>query len=381
MKAQGFRFEVSERAGEARAARLETPPGRIDTPAFMPVATYGAVRGVLPEELRALGAQILLANTYHLHERPGEQTVRALGGLHGFTGWRGPWLTDSGGFQITSLADRVDVQEDGVAFVSPLDGRTRQLRPEDAVAVQEALGADVAMVLDECLPTETRIAGADAIDDPGRARAAMERTGRWAQRSLAARSRPDQALFGIVQGGADAELRAESAAGLAALGFDGYAHGGLGLGEPAEVRGEIIAAAQAQLPGDVPRYLMGIGRPEDLLAGVAAGVDLFDCVIPTRHGRHGLLYTAAGVISLKNARYREDPEPVEDDCDCPACRSVPRAYLAHLVRSGEALGARLASLHNLRFYMRLLARARSAICEGRLDALVRESVPRLSTRL
>jgi queuine tRNA-ribosyltransferase len=347
----------------------------------MPVATYGAVRAVAPDELADAGAQILLANTYHLHERPGEQTVERLGGLHGFTGWRGPWLTDSGGFQITSLADRVDVQEEGVAFASPLDGRTRHLTPESAVAVQEALGADVAMVLDECLPSEARIAGADAASTPGRARAAMERTRRWAQRSLAARTRPDQALFGIVQGGADAELRAESAAGLAALDFDGYAHGGLGLGETSERRSEMIAVAQAQLPQDVPRYLMGIGRPEDLLAGVAAGVDLFDCVIPTRHGRHGLLYTDAGVISIKNARYREDPEPLEPDCDCPACRTVSRAYLAHLVRSKEALGARLASLHNLRFYLRLLARARRAVAEGRLDALLRELLPRLATRL
>lgn len=381
MKAAGFRFEVLERAGEARVARLDTPHGSIDTPAFMPVATYGAVRGVLPDELHALGAQILLANTYHLHERPGEQTVRDLGGLHGFTGWRGPWLTDSGGFQITSLADRVDVQEEGVAFVSPLDGRTRRLTPEGAVSVQEALGADVAMVLDECLPTRTRIAGTDAVNTPGRARAAMERTRRWAQRSLAARTRPDQALFGIVQGGADAELRAEGAAGLAALGFDGYAHGGLGLGETTEERAAMIGAAQAQLPGDVPRYLMGIGRPEDLLAGVAAGVDLFDCVIPTRHGRHGILYTDSGVIAIRNARYRTDPEPLEEDCDCPACRSVSRAYLAHLVRSGEVLGARLGSLHNLRFYLRLLARARHAVAEGRFAAWVGDLLPRLATRL
>jgi queuine tRNA-ribosyltransferase len=217
--------------------------------------------------------------------------------------------------------------------------------------------------------------------EPEVIRDATERTVRWAARCREAATREDQALFAIVQGGTDAELRAESAEGVAALGFDGYAHGGLGLGEPAEVRTAMVAAAHARLPADLPRYLMGIGRPEDLLAGVAAGVDLFDCVIPTRHGRHGMLYTEHGVLAIKNARYREDPAPVEEGCDCPACRSVSRAYLAHLVRSGEALGARLASLHNLRFYLRLLDRARQAISAGRLDALLRELLPRVATRL
>ncbi len=372
MKARGFSFEPGARDGEARRGRLTTPHGVVETPAFMPVATYGAVRGLSGGDLRELGAQILLSNTYHLHERPGEDVIAELGGLHGFTDWSGPWLTDSGGFQVTSLGDRVRVDEDGVSFASTLDGRRHRLRPEDAVAIQERLGSDVAMVLDECLPLESRLEGAETLGDPGRARAAMERTLRWAARSRAARKREDQALFGIVQGGNRSELRRESADATAALGFDGYAHGGLGLGEAPDARVDLVRAAHAGLPAEAPRYLMGIGRPEDILAAVAAGVDLFDCVVPTRHARHGLLYTQHGLLPIKNSRFRGDPDPVDADCDCPACRAHSRAYLAHLVHSGEALGARLASLHNLRFYLRLMARAREAIAAGGLAGLVSE---------
>ncbi|MEE2677983.1 MAG: tRNA guanosine(34) transglycosylase Tgt [Myxococcota bacterium] len=360
----GFSFSVVGQDGAARAGTLVTPHGTIDTPAFMPVATYGAVRGLAPDELRSAGAQILLANTYHLHERPGEATVATLGGLHGFSGWEGPWLTDSGGFQVTSLADYVKVDEEGVRFRSPLDGRTRLLTPESAMAIQEALGADVAMVLDECQPARP-----EASDGALRVRAATDRSLRWAERCRAAHRRSDQAVFGIVQGGNDARLRQASARSTAALGFDGYAHGGLGLGEERAARCDMVAATQAELPATAPRYLMGLGKPADLLDGVSAGVDLFDCVLPTRHGRHGVLFTSGGLLRLKNARFREDPDPPDPKCDCPLCARYSRGYLAHLFRSGETLGARLASLHNLRFYLHLLERARAAIRDGRLAAL------------
>ena len=372
----GFGFRLDAGEGAARSGRLQTPHGAIDTPAFMPVATYGAVRGVAPDELAALGAQVLLANTYHLHERPGEEVVAALGGLHGFTGWRGPWLTDSGGFQVTSLADLLEIDEQGVCFRSPVDGRRRFLSPERAVAVQEALGADIAMVLDECRPLAEDAGSAEA-----RARAAAERTLRWAERSLRARRRPDQALFGIVQGGGSEALRRTSARATAGLGFDGYAHGGLGLGEPRERRADLLAAAHAELPARAPRYLMGIGRPLDLLDAIAAGVDLFDCVVPTRNGRHGLLFTRAGLLRIRNARFRADEAPIEHGCECPACRGHSRAYLRHLLQVNEALGARLASLHNLRFTLRLLEDARAAIAAGRFAALRADLAPRLEAPL
>jgi queuine tRNA-ribosyltransferase len=365
----GFSFRISARDGAARAGRLETPHGTIETPTFLPVATFGAVRGVAPDELRAAGAQILLANTYHLHERPGEDVVQALGGLHGFTGWRGPWLTDSGGFQVTSLAHRLEINEDGVSFRSPVDGRRRTLTPERAVSVQEALGADIAVALDECQPPDT--ADAQAAQPSLRVRAAMERTLRWAERSRRAHRRSDQALLGIVQGGASPMLRRESARATADLDFDGYAHGGLGLGEAPALRCELVATAHEELPDQAPRHLMGLGRPQDLLDGVAQGVDLFDCVLPTRHGRHGVLFTSEGLLRILNARFRDDPAPPDPDCDCPACTQHSRAYLRHLLRGNEALGARLASLHNLRFYLRLLAEARDAITSGRFEALQR----------
>jgi len=370
MNRPGFGFELTARDGAARTGRLRTPHGEVETPAFMPVATFGAVRGLAPDELRDAGARMLLANTYHLHERPGEDVVARAGGLHGFTGWRGPWLTDSGGYQVTSLADRVRVDEEGVAFTSALDGARRHLSPERAVAVQESLGPDFAVALDECVP-----ALADGEAPQGserRAREAMERTLRWAERSRRAHRRPDQALFGIVQGGALPALRRESARRTAALGFDAHAHGGLGLGEAPALRDELVAVVHEELPPALPRYLMGLGRPEDLIHAVAQGVDLFDCVLPTRNGRHGFLFTQHGVLRVRNARYREDPAPPEADCDCPACSRHSRAYLRHLIHGGEALGARLCSLHNLRFYFRLLAEARRAIAGGRFEAFRRD---------
>lgn len=359
----GFSLRVTARDGAARTALLETPHGRVETPAFMPVATYGAVRGVSPEELREAGAQIVLANTYHLHERPGEDVVAGLGGLHGFTGWQGPWLTDSGGYQVCSLAEHLDVEEAGVSFRSPVDGRTRLLSPEKAVEIQQALGADVAMALDEC-PTPSAAGEAEL-----RARAATQRTQRWAARCRRAHTRSDQALFGIVQGGASEALRRDCARAIADLVFEGYAHGGLGLGEERSRRCDLVAAVHEELPEPAPRYLMGLGRPVDLLDGVAAGVDLFDCVLPTRHARHGVLFTRHGLVRLRNARFRDDPAPPDPGCACPLCTRHSRAYLSFLLRSGEALGARLASLHNLRFYLDLLVEARAAIAQGRLAAL------------
>ena len=364
--ATGFSFEVLARDGDARCGRLATPHGELATPAFMAVATYGAVRGVTPAELRGLGAGMLLANTYHLHERPGEDVVARAGGLHGFSGWRGPWLTDSGGYQAFSLAERVALDEDGVTFASPLDGRRRRLTPESAIAIQEALGADVAVVLDHCVPTASTAGGAEALRPAWRD--AMERSLRWAERGGRARRRVDQALFGIVQGGADRELRRASARGTAGLGFDGYAHGGLGLGEAGAARAELLAASHAELPPGAPRYLMGLGHPEDLLQAVERGVDLFDCVVPTRHGRHGVLFAREGRLAIRNARFREDPLPPEPGCDCPTCASFSRAYLRHLFVCGDLLGPRLATLHNLRFYYRLLEDAGRAIAAGRFAA-------------
>jgi queuine tRNA-ribosyltransferase len=361
-------FEILERDGAARRGRLSTAHGVIETPAFQPVATYGAVRGVGPTDLSELGAQVLMANAYHLHERPGVEVVARSGGLHGFTGWEGPWLTDSGGFQVTSLADRVKIEEEGLVFASPLDGRRRQLSPEGAMEIQQALGADIAMALDECQPPEPR----DGRDRGLRTEAAMERTLRWAERCRAHHSRPDQALLGIVQGGDSPELRRRSARATAAIGFDGYAHGGLGLGEEIERRNDLLSETHEELPADRPRYLMGLGRPEDLLRAIERGIDLFDCVVPTRHARHGVLFTHAGQLSLRNARFREDDAPPDETCDCPACTRHSRAFLAHLFRVKEPLGARLASLHNLRFYLRTMRRAREAIAEGRLAALREE---------
>jgi queuine tRNA-ribosyltransferase len=357
-------FQVTAQYGAARRGLLVTPNGVVETPAFMPVATYGAVRGLAAADLVALGAQIALANTFHLHERPGEDVIERAGGLHGFTGWRGPWLTDSGGYQVTSLADRAKIDEDGVTFASPLDGRRRLLTPEGAVRIQEALGSDVAMVLDECLPIDP--------GDRGRAERALARSLRWAERALTARARPRQALFGIVQGGAHVDLRRSGARALSSLPFDGYAHGGLGLGEHALQRLELIAEAQAELPASAPRYVMGIGKPADIVQAIALGADLFDCVIPTRHARHGLVYTRAGTLAIRNARHRDDFGPLDADCDCPTCTQHSRAYLRHLFHAGESLGPRLATLHNLRFYLRLLARARAAIGAGELPALAAE---------
>ena len=352
----GFRFEIvrADRSG-ARLGRLTTAHGEVATPAFMPVASHGAVKGVAPHELRELGATMLLANAYHLAQRPGVDTVRALGGLHAIMGWDGPILTDSGGFQVMSLSGLVRVDDHGLSYRSHVDGRPGTLSPEEAVAVQEALGVDIAMALDECVPAPVPAA---------QVARAVTRTTAWAARSMAARGRAETALFGIVQGGCDMELRAESVAGLTALGFDGYAVGGLSVGEPRAETARVAAATVVLLPRERPRYLMGVGTPRDLLRFAAMGYDLFDCVLPTRNARNGTLFTREGKLMIRNAAHARDPRPVEMGCTCYTCQRFSRGALRHLMLAGEMLGARLATLHNLHFYLQLMSEIRAALAEG-----------------
>jgi queuine tRNA-ribosyltransferase len=357
-----IRFTVEATDGDARVGRLETPRGVVETPMFMPVGTQGTVKAMTPEELQALGAQIVLANTYHLHLRPGEDVVRKLGGLHRFMHWERPILTDSGGFQVFSLARLSRVTEEGVRFQSHLDGAPLALTPEGAVAIQEALGADILMCLDQLVALP---AGEPAL------REAAERTTRWAARCKAAR-RGEAALFGIVQGGTQAALRQASAEGLLAIGFDGYAIGGLGVGETGAAMHETVALSAALLPAAQPRYLMGAGEPADLIAAMGAGVDLFDCVLPTRNARNGTLYTRHGRVNIKAARFRDDPAPLDAECPCPACRHYARGYLSHLYRAGEILSMRLNTQHNLTFYLGLVREARAAIAAGRYVAWARD---------
>ena len=328
----------------------------------MPVGTQATVKGLSIDAIRATGSQLILANTYHLALRPGEEVVRELGGLHGFSGWQGPILTDSGGFQIFSLAQSTKVTESGAVFRSHIDGNLLELSPERAVAIQEALGSDIAMVLDHvvALPND-----AETVRD------AMWRSVRWAERCRLAQRRPDQALFAIVQGGLDAELRVECATELAKLDFPGYAVGGLSVGEePAEMY-RILDATTPALPSDRPRYLMGVGRPQDLLEAIRRGIDLFDCVLPTRNGRNATAYTDAGIVRLRNKRYERDAAPLEADCPCPACRHS-RAYLRHLFMVDEMLGPVLLSAHNVTYYQRLVSRARAAIERGDFVEFCRE---------
>jgi queuine tRNA-ribosyltransferase len=347
------RFEILKRDGAARLGRLETPHGSIETPCFMPVGTLGAVKGVAPHELEAAGATVLLANLYHLTLRPGIDAIERLGGLHRFCGWTRALATDSGGFQVFSLADLRAVDDDGVSFRSHLDGSAVRLTPESVVEMQERLGVDLAMVLDECPPwpaTEPEAA------------ASLDRTLEWARRAAAARRRGEAtALFGIAQGGVHRRLRERAARELAALPFDGFAIGGVSVGEPEAERRAVVEWTTPALPEDRPRYLMGVGTPDDLAHAVANGVDLFDCVLPARNGRHGLLFTRAGVIRIKNAAYREDPRPLDPGCSCPVCARVPRALLHHLVRAGEITGAVYGTLHNLRYFLDFMADLRQAI--------------------
>jgi queuine tRNA-ribosyltransferase len=371
MSEPSFAFRVAHTDGRARRGTMQTPHGTIETPAFMPVGTQGAVKAITHRDLEGLGADIILGNTYHLMLRPGDELIARLGGLHRFSGWSRPILTDSGGYQVFSLSPRRTIAEDGVQFRSHLDGALRSLTPESAVDIQSRLGSDVAMALDECVAHPC---------DASPAAEAMRRTLRWAARARArmqeircgavngvGRSNPGQAQFGIVQGSIYADLRAESAAETVRLGFDGYAIGGLSVGEPVEVMYDVVSRTEPLLPRSAPRYLMGTGTPADLVESVARGIDMFDCVLPTRNARNGQLFTSHGRLNIKNARYAEDQRPVDDACGCYTCRTFSRAYLRHLFIAGEIGACALNTLHNLSFYLDTMSRIRDAIVFGRFE--------------
>lgn len=359
-----FRYTLHATDGESRRGTLETPHGVVETPAFMPVGTLGTVKGVEVEPLRATGAQMILANTYHLAIRPGEDVVAQLGGLHEFSGWQGPILTDSGGFQIFSLAQMTKITEEAAAFRTHTDGRLLTISPERAVAIQQQLGSDVAMVLDHVIGLP---APRDRIID------AMDRTIRWAQRAKQAHCHTEQAQFAIVQGGLEPDLRVRCAEALVELEFDGYAIGGLSVGEEPVDMYRMLEVTTPALPADKPRYLMGVGRPIDLIEGVARGVDLFDCVMPTRNGRNALAFTDEGRIRLRNQQHARDDRPLAAGCPCPACRRS-RGYLRHLFMAGEMLGPILVSIHNITYYQRLMAAARRAIVEGQFASFRAEKL-------
>jgi queuine tRNA-ribosyltransferase len=355
MAALGFRVLYKDGRSQGRVGELTTGHGAVATPAFMPVGSQATVKGISPEELTGLGAEMVLCNAYHLYLRPGHRVIEEMGGLHRFMGWPRAILTDSGGYQVFSLAPLRKVTDDGVTFQSHLDGSLHHLTPELAIEIQESLGADVAMVLDECLRYPATAEEAEA---------ALARTTVWARRCRDACRRPDQALFGIVQGAHYPDLRARAAADLVKIGFDGYALGGLSVGEDKPAMHAAIEASVDELPESAPRYLMGVGTPEDLIEGVARGIDLFDCVMPTRHGRTGWLFTSFGRVLIKNAQYARDASPVDPACACPVCRTYSRAYLRHLFLAKEMLGVRLNTLHNLHYILTLMAELREAIHGG-----------------
>lgn len=360
-------LQITATAGAARTGVLSTPHGPAQTPAFMPVGTYGTVKGMTPAELKDLGAEIVLSNAMHLWVRPGHHQIAALGGLHTFMGWDGPILTDSGGYQIFSLKEFIKISEQSVRFRAPLDGQYRIISPELCVEIQETLGVDLAMAFDECIewPADRR-----------RVADSTARTTRWLKRCIAARKKPEQtALLGIVQGGFYEDMRIAHAQEIVELGLDAYAVGGLSVGEPRDELFGMVEVVTPHLPAEKIRYLMGVGYPHDLIDGVMRGVDIFDCVLPTRSGRTGRVFTHAGVLNIKHARHRDDPSPLDAACTCYTCRSFGRAYLRHLFISNEILAPRLLTLHNLTFYQRLMARIRAAIVEGEaaLSALRREA--------
>src|SRR5438094_4427148 len=360
-------FDLLATDGRARLGRLTLPHAAFETPMFMPVGTQATVKGLTPDQLRAAGAKIILGNTYHLTLRPGDQVVAELGGLHRFMGWDGAILTDSGGYQVYSLAHIRKIDDRAAVFRSHIDGRLLELTPEKAVTIQENLGSDIAMCLDECPPSGAA---------PEVMREAVRRTILWASRCRDAHRRPDQALFGIVQGGPDLTLRAQCAEVLSRLDFPGYALGGFSVGEtPAQMIVALEPSAQT-LPADKPRYLMGVGRPVDLLNAIACGIDLFDCVLPTRNGRNAQAFTADGPLRLRNAKHQRDSGPLESGCDCYTCRTFSRAYLHHLFAAGEMLGPTLLSLHNVAYYLRLMDHARTAIRDGRFAAFRKGCVAR-----
>ena len=350
-----MQFDVVARAGAARRGRLSLAHGVVETPVFMPVGTYGAVKAMSPADLEDIGAEIILGNTFHLWLRPGTDVIRAHGGLHQFIGWRRPMLTDSGGFQVWSLGAMRKVREDGVQFSSPVNGDKLLLTPEKSMEIQRALDSDVVMAFDECT------AHPSTREETARS---MELSMRWAARSKAAHAGNPNALFGIVQGGMHEDLRGRSIDALTLIGFDGYAIGGLSVGEPKPEMLRVLAYTAPRLPDERPRYLMGVGTPEDLVAGVCAGIDMFDCVMPTRNARNGWLFTRNGDIRIRNARHRNDPAPIDATCACYACRNFSRGYIHHLQRINEILGARLATIHNLFYYTTLMAELRDAIAAG-----------------
>ena len=363
-------FEVLATCGQARAGVLRTAHGLVETPVFMPVGTQATVKSLSSGDLEALGARIILGNTYHLAMRPGHELIRRMGGLHGFMAWPRALLTDSGGFQVFSQSGRRTIDEDGVTFQSHVDGSAQRLTPESAMAIQAALGSDVAMAFDECPPSNA---------DGEVLRKAMERTTRWAARCLEAESPPGQLRFGIVQGGTDVELREGHLSEIASLPFDGVALGGLSVGEPPEVMHALVAHVAPRMPAERPRYLMGVGRPRDLLAGIASGIDMFDCVMPTRNARNGHLFVPCGHLNIANASHRDDPRPIDESCPCEACQRYSLGYLSHLFRSKEILYYRLATLHNLQYYLNIVRGARQAILEGRLASFAADQVARMES--
>lgn len=355
-------FQTLGSDGTARRGRITFPRGTIETPAFMPVGTYGTVKAMRPAEIEAIGAEIILGNTFHLYLRPGLEVIERHGSLHGFTTWSKPILTDSGGFQVFSLAHKRKITEAGVTFASPVDGRKVFLGPEESMHIQRVLGSDIVMIFDECTPY--LVDGVPASEKV--ARTSMELSLRWAERSKRAHEGNDAALFGIVQGGLYPELRTRSAEGLRQIGFDGYAVGGLAVGEPAAEREKTLEAICPQLPEDKPRYLMGVGKPEDIVEAVARGIDMFDCVMPTRNARNGHYFTDFGQVRIRNQKYEHDLRPIEPGCDCATCTGgFTRSYLRHLDRCNEILASMLATTHNLRYYVRLMERIRAAIEQGR----------------
>jgi queuine tRNA-ribosyltransferase len=358
-----MQFKVSTTSGKARRGELDFPRGKVQTPAFMPVGTYGTVKGMLPRDIEGIGAEIILGNTFHLMLRPGTEVVKKYGGLHDFIQWQGPILTDSGGFQVFSLGDMRKITEKGVEFKSPIDGSPVFIDPEKSMQVQRDLGSDVVMIFDECTPypaTEKQ------------ANDSMQLSLRWAERSKKAHGDNPSALFGIVQGGMYESLRIESMAGLEEIGFDGYAIGGLSVGEPKEDMIRILEHLGDNMPADKPRYLMGVGKPADLVEAVLRGIDMFDCVMPTRNARNGHLFTSTGVIKIRNAVHRGDTSPLDEECDCYTCQNFSRGYLHHLDKCGEILGAQLNTIHNLRYYQNLMRGMRDAIENDELDQFVDE---------
>jgi len=365
-----MQFELLTTDGNARRARLTLSHGVVNTPIFMPVGTYGSVKAMLPHELKEIGAQIVLGNTFHLWLRPGTEVLDKHGGLHGFMGWDRPILTDSGGFQVFSLQGMRKISEEGVKFASPVDGARLFLTPEISMQIQRSLGSDIVMVFDECTPYKI----GEQIASHAQAEQSMQLSARWAKRSKSEFERLDNpnALFGIVQGGMYEDLREQSLEALVDIGFHGYAIGGLSVGEPKAEMKRILKHTTPKLPHNAPRYLMGVGTPEDLVNGVLAGVDMFDCVMPTRNARNGWLFTRHGDIKIRNAKYRDDQRPLDEDCECHTCQHFSRAYLHHLQRLNEITGSRLNTLHNLHFYLKIMAEMRQAIENHTLDSWAKE---------